>query len=175
MTTREKVIVGLMCLTIVYGAYEVVGSKTSRKKPPPSPDNPMGELKSFVAEIGKKLNMGRPAGDYAYIVTQAGNTWGKDPFIHSPGALKKSPPTNNAAPSPKREEYRSRFSYTGFMQSGKVKMAIINGTEYTVGEAMEDRSFYVKSISPQRVVIGKVNGEQTIQIPIQEFNPGSVE
>ena len=61
------------------------------------------------------------------------------------------------------------------MQLGNVKMAIINGTEYAVGEAMDDRSFYVKSISPQRVVIGKVDGVETIQLPIQEFDSGLVE
>ena len=175
MTTREKVIVGLMCLTIVYGAYELIGSNTSRKKAPSSPEDPIGELKSFVAEIGQKLNRERPAGDYAYIVTQAGSTWDKDPFIHSPGSLKKSPPASTAARPSKRVEYRAKFAYTGFMQLGNVKMAIINGTEYAVGEAMDDRSFYVKSISPQRVVIGKVDGVETIQLPIQEFSSGLVE
>jgi hypothetical protein len=40
--------------------------------------------------------------------------------------------------------------------------------EYVEGEALSDKTYYIKSISPERVIIGKVDSRETIQISISE-------
>jgi hypothetical protein len=175
MTTREKIIVGMMCLTVVYGAYELLGSKTAKKRIPPSKENPIGELKTFVAEIGQKLNNERITKEYSHTIDQAGAAWDKDPFILSSSPLKKRPDLSNATRQPESAGDVPGFAYTGFMQLGNTIMAIIDGTEYTAGEALPDKTFYVKSISPQRVIIGRLEGLGTIQLPIKELDSGSAE
>ena len=44
-------------------------------------------------------------------------------------------------------------SYTGFMQMGDKKFAIIDGFEYAVGDELEQGGFVVRSINPRQVVI----------------------
>jgi hypothetical protein len=45
------------------------------------------------------------------------------------------------------------ISYTGFMQMGDIKFAIINGVEYATGDRLEQGDYILRSITPSRVVI----------------------
>ena len=174
MTTREKIIVGVMCLTIVYGAYEVIGRSGSRPDAPPTvAGSSIGELKSFVAEISGKLANERISQNHQHMIHQAGADWTKDPFIHSTEPLKKRLTPNASVKKQVRKRPSPAYVYSGFMQLGRIRLAIINGMEYAVGEKLPDTSFYVKSISSKRVVIGKVNGSETIQVFITETDASS--
>ncbi len=164
-----------MCLTIVYGAYELLASRKSGKTAPPPAGSAIGELKLFVAEIGKKLNNERIADEHRYMIDQAGATWEKDPFINSTKPLQKRLKSDRVDRQPLSIANRPNFIYSGFMEMGTVKLAIINGMEYTAGESLVDKTFYVKSISPQKVVIGMVKGPETIQLPISEYDSGTGE
>jgi len=172
MTTREKIIVGIMCLAIVYGAYDLLVARKSRRTTPPPVENAIGELKVFVAEVGQRLNNQRIANDYPYVINQAGASWDKDPFIQSSKPLQKRLALDPADRQSRPKAQVAAFRYSGYMQSGTIKMAIIDGMEYVEGESLADKTFYVKSISPQRVVIGKVEGLETIQLPIREIDSG---
>jgi len=164
-----------MCLTIVYGAYELFGHRRTRSTNSPATSaDTSAELKSFVADVTGKLVSEKVSNEYQYMISQAGAQWNKDPFIASIAPLKKrlgamNPVQNTAANTKKSVQY----VYSGFMQLGAVKLAIINGLEYAEGEVLPDKSFYVKSISPQKVVIGKVKGLETIQVSISENDASS--
>ena len=175
MTSREKIIVGVMCLTIVYGAFELSVGRQPIKTTPPPVGNNINELKLFVSEIDQKLNSQLSAKEYPYLIKQAGLAWDKDPFIHSSKPLQKRLASEIKERQSKSIEAHSKFNYSGFMQLGVTKIAIINGMEYTEGESLADKTYYVKSISAQRIVIGKVQGPETIQLPISEFDSGSAE
>ena len=175
MTTREKIIVGIMCLTIVYGVFELTAARKSSKTPTPQVGITIDELKSFVSEVNQKLNSQHFAKEYQYMINQAGLEWDKDPFIHSSQPLQKRLASEITQRQHKPKAERANFTYSGFMQSGTTKIAIINGLEYIEGESLADKTHYVKSISPQRVAIGKVQGTETIQLPISEFDSGSAE
>ncbi len=171
MTTREKIIVGVMCLTVVYGAYELLSTRKHKNKPQQTTiGDPMGELKTFVAEVTQKLVNEKVAREYQYIIAQAGVKWPKDPFIQSIGPLKESLATTIKNEQPIRPVKLPEIVYTGFMQIGDTKLAIINGMEYAVGESLASKQYYVKSISAQHVMVGKVGSPDTIQIPIREFD-----
>ena len=173
MTKREKIIVGIMCLAVLYGAFDLfVYRKKPRYTPTQQIANPIAELKSFVAEVTKKLVNEKVSAEYSYMISQAGANWTKDPFIPSVEPLKKrqtieeTPQKEIVAPT------RSGFIYTGYLELGSTKLAVINGLEYSVGESLDANGLYVKSISPHHVVIGKVNGPETIQLPLRELDPG---
>ncbi|MGD9134444.1 MAG: hypothetical protein PVF78_12390, partial [Desulfobacterales bacterium] len=51
-------------------------------------------------------------------------------------------------------------SYTGFMQMGDKKFAIIDGLEYAAGEELERGGFVVRSITPNQVVIFSTDGSK---------------
>ena len=51
------------------------------------------------------------------------------------------------------EASRAGLSYTGFMEMGDKKFAIIDGLEYTAGDELVQGGFKVRSITPRQVVI----------------------
>lgn len=171
MTTREKIIVGVMCLTIVYGIYEVVGNKGARSKPTINNTNPAEELKKFATSVTQKLVSEKVSEEYRYLIGQAGDDWNKDPFIHSTAPLTKQAALPSSSQNRAGGLPLPQFIYTGYLQVGDTKMAVINGMEYAVGESLKTKGLYVKSIAPLKVVIGKLNGEETIQLPITESTP----
>jgi hypothetical protein len=63
-----------------------------------------------------------------------------------------------------------QYTYTGFLQVGETKLAIINGMEYTQGEALGSAGHYVQNISARRVTIGQVRGADTLHLPLREID-----
>jgi len=171
MTTREKIIVGIMCLAIVYGAYDLFGYRKPRYTASTTSANPIEELKRFVAEVTQKLVSEKVSTEYSHMISQAGANWTKDPFIQSIEPLKKRLIKTEAPEKPVTTSTRSGLIYTGFLKLGPTKLAVINGMEYSIGESLDTGGLYVKSISPHHVVIGKVNGMETIRLPLRELDP----
>ena len=161
-----------MCLTVVYGAYDLLGSRKSRSTAPASQANHVGELKKFVAEVSQKLKRGKLTADYQHMITQADEQWTKDPFLLSVAPLKKNLSERAALDKTLTPERRPEIIYTGYMQIGDTRLAILNGIEYERGESLMMSEYYVKEIRPTRVVIGKVNSRETIQLPIVEIDSG---
>ncbi len=171
MTTREKIIVGIMCLTIVYGAYELIFRGSAHtEKTPTAAGSSTGELKSFVSEIAGKLDNEKVSLEYEHMIRQAGADWTKDPFIQSTAPLKKRLTQSDSTAKKASKSPGPRYVYSGYMQLGKTKLAIINGMEYAVGEKLPNKTYYVKTISTNKVVIAKVNGKETIQIYITDMD-----
>jgi hypothetical protein len=173
MTTREKIIVGVMCLTIVYGAYELL-SGGSRKPAPsavPAAVNPTDDLRTLVADLSKNLIENPSDRPVAYLAGKAEDPWGKDPFIDSTAPLKKQLPQ---AASAQEEAVASApalsFAFSGFLQMGATRMAIINGLEYAVGESLGTSGYVVRGITPKQVVIGKLNSSETIVVPLRDID-----
>lgn len=173
MTKREKIIVGIMCLSVLYGAYDLfVYRKTPRPTAAQHTVNPIAESKSFAAEVTNKLVNEKVSAEYKYLIAQAGTNWTKDPFIASVEPLKKRQTIDKAPQEEIVPSTSSGFIYSGYLKLGQTKLAVINGLEYCVGESLDATGLYVKSISTHHVVIGKVNGPETIQLPLRELDPG---
>jgi len=174
MTTREKIIVGIMCLTIVYGAYELIIRGRTRPLPALTTTSAStGDLKSFVAEITGKLANEKVTMEYQHMIRQADADWTKDPFIQSSEPLKKRLSQVGSTPKKPKKSVKPRYTYSGFIQLDDTRLAIINGIEYAVGEKLVNKAFYVKTISTNRVVLAKVNSNETIQIFITETDGSS--
>ena len=47
-------------------------------------------------------------------------------------------------------------------------IAIINGVEYTEGEALDIKGYLLKSVSPTRVVIENSANRTLLNVPLQE-------
>jgi hypothetical protein len=170
MTTREKIIVSIMCLTIIYGAYELFGTRRSGTRAPAVEVDAVSDLPSFVAEITQKMAGEKAAKEYQYMITLAGTPWTKDPFLHSTEALKPNLAPVAAVAPVEEKEPPPQFVYTGYLATGSSKLAIVNGLEYTEGEALPTDGYYIKTIFPNRVVIARVNSPEIIQLPIEAMD-----
>jgi hypothetical protein len=154
MTTREKIIVGLMLLTVVYGVYTVFfeGKGGTPQIAAISATKELENLNSFITKVAEASKDGLSEED-KYIIALAEAEWKQDPLISA--ELKDRPESEikkatqvTAVSSPDLN-----ISYTGFMQMGDIKFAIINGVEYATGDRLEQGDYILSSITPSRVVI----------------------
>jgi hypothetical protein len=157
MTNREKIIVGLMLLTVAYGIYALFFEGKGKSSTTPtavvSATRQLEDLNAFITKVADASKAGLSEDD-KYIITRAEAAWKQDPLT-----------TVELTDRPEDEINRQKrkiiettgpqldVSYTGFMQMGDKKFAIIDGLEYTVGDELEQGGFTVRSITPRQVVI----------------------
>jgi hypothetical protein len=154
MTSREKIIVGLMLLTVVFGVYTVFfeGKGGTQKIAPISATKELENLNSFITKVAEASKAGLSDED-KYIIELAEAEWKQDPLI---SAELKDRPESEIQKTKQVTTVSSpdlNISYTGFMQMGDIKFAIINGVEYATGDRLEQGDYILRSITPSRVVI----------------------
>ena len=163
MSKREKVILIVMVLTIIGGGYTYFFSSPSETvvvNPSPGVD----QLNRFMTDIAKNLgNKGLSEND-TYIFTKAASEWAKDPFLES--GLTVLPELSVSQDEVVVEEVH--FSYSGYLNIGNRKLAIIDGMEYEAGEELDQGGYFVKDISPVQVVIGISGGNSEWTLPLEE-------
>jgi hypothetical protein len=165
MTTREKIIVGLMLLTVAYGAYILFLEPPSNAGPIKQTGQGLEELNDFISKVAAATQASLSEKD-AYVLERAETQWPRDPMLtvttELPVLEEKKAPEKSPATAYK-------VNYTGYLQMGGERLAIINGMEYEVGEKIEPGGFVVQKISPTLVVIESTEGRKTsFSIPLDE-------
>ena len=164
MTTREKIIVGLMVLAVVYGVYTVFFSAPRETDAFKSGgDKELESLNSFITKVADKTKNSLSK-EQAYILQKAQTKWKQDPLLQ-------------IQPKMSREEEEARqplvldnkIAYTGFLQMGDKRIAILNGLEYEVGDILEPGGLILRNIHPDHVVIGSaVKKNKKVILPMEE-------
>lgn len=158
LNKRQIIILAIAALCALYAAYEffIARPATQKAKIEATPV----QLEFFVNNLNNDLGKYRVAGSDAYIARRAETDWGKSPFWD-------------------RDSYRefvgneagsgaAKIIYSGYVDTGRKKMAIINGWEYEAGESLETEGYVLKSVTPSRVLIVNRNTGGELSIPLQE-------
>lgn len=166
MSKQEKVMVVIAGLSIIFGVYyffiaspaKHIRLETGKK---------MMVLSKLADDITAELKEWDLTEAEAYIITQAETEWTKDPFFE--GKVSWKPGSGGTVIQAEKVE----FSYTGYIELGKKRLAVINGLDYQigeslVGESLESGEYIVQNIYPDRVVI-KPRGKGNV-ITVQFFN-----
>ncbi|MFC1488429.1 hypothetical protein ACFL6B_01135 [Thermodesulfobacteriota bacterium] len=164
MTTRERVILILMLLTIAGGSYIYFFTSPSETDVI-SPEKEAETLNKFMADLARTLKESKLSENDTYLLSRAETGWPKDPLLQ-PGLIVKSEVTVE-----KKDEVfdeKINFTYSGYLDVGNRRLAIIDGMEYEAGEALEDGKYYIKEISPVQVVIGATKGNREIIFHLEE-------
>ncbi|MEJ2731311.1 MAG: hypothetical protein P8185_22855 [Deltaproteobacteria bacterium] len=173
MSNREKIIVGLMLLTVAYGVYALFFEGKGKSGTTPiasvSATQQLENLNAFITKVAEASKAGLSTED-KYIISRAESPWKQDPLT-----------TVELTDRPRDEINRQKqqvasttgpqlnVSYTGFMQMGDRKFAIINGIEYTTGDELEQGGFVVRSITPRQVVIFSTDrSKKKFVFPLEE-------
>ena len=158
MSVRERIILVVMGLVVIYGAYALFFSGP-KKGGGSSTVGRAGELNKMITSLAVELSKEGPTEVDKYITQRAEAEWGKDPLFEKkvsltkekmeiPGAnIKKSGQSIDVLPD-------MSFTYSGYIEMGKVKIAIINGLEYEAGDEIAGGGYIVQTIYPNKVVIG---------------------
>ena len=175
MTKREKVILVLMTLVVIYGAYALFFSA-----PPKSTLKGAGSTTSEINKLMTELSVGLakkgPTARDKYVIEKAESTWVKDPFFEKRITLAKE---KEKAPDKEPEEIKEQekevevlpevtFTYSGYLQMGDRKIAIVDGMEYKTGEEIGGGAFVIKEIYPNKIVVGRKGKEEEVSVPLVE-------
>ena len=162
METREKILVGLMIVALVYGAFElfIAGGENGGQKQDAGPD--IETARQMKKEINTRISRADLNEQQAYILEMAGRQWQRDPFYALPEQedITEGQPETDGGPG--------KLEYTGYLEIGNTEMAIINGLEYRTGESLEQGAGVVRSISPGRVVVESADTGEKISVPYKE-------
>ncbi len=149
MKRREKIILGLMALVIAYGFYALFFS-SPHKKTDIYAGKKSEELSRIITEISLDLSKSGPTEEDNYVIARAKSDWVKDPFLEKKASVTKE------IQKPKEPEVvipKFTFAYSGFMKMGELKIAIVNGLEYKIGEEVVPDKCVIREIYPNKVII----------------------
>jgi len=161
MSKREKILVGLSILTVVYGLYVWLLAS-----PQPAAtavnDKDQKELNAFILKVAEKT-AARLSKNQAYALQKAQDQWKRDPLIQI------EPKAAEEVEERQEPVLTSKAIYTGFLRMGDKRLAIINGMEYEIGDILEPDGFIIRSISPSSVVIAPPGKKKkTLTLPMEE-------
>jgi hypothetical protein len=160
MTKREKIIVFLMVISLVYGFY-VFFLEAPAQRPHAQTASKLDTFNQFISKIADMTKDGLSEID-AYIIENISAKWTKDPLLNT---RKDNPYITVKGEIP---EVLKGITYNGYLQMGSRHLAIINGTEYEAGEKLEKEGFTVGTIYPNRVIIVLRGGKEKHSIPLEE-------
>jgi len=126
----------------------------------------LSHLESITKEVKdglKKTGMDKVTN---YVINRAESMWSKDPFsdrksVGVPSGAKTNG-SGNETDIPAR--IRPVFTYSGYMEVGEKRMAIINGMEYETNEELEIKGYYVETIEQNWVIIEDKKNQEKITV-----------
>lgn len=151
MSRREKIIVFIAFLTLLYGAYDFfIASPAKKSKSIPVVHNAAPIAKTIdtnklVKEISDILQENETIKAETYVAMSAEKEWKNDPFSASNVLHSESTKVSIG----RMKEIR--LIYSGYLEVGTRKIAVINGMDYQVGDELEINGYTVKHITPSQV------------------------
>ena len=158
---REIIILVIATLFVLYAGYEYLIAGPASKKVKTSTESV--NINTSSTGITKDLGKDKITDFDAYVIRRMEADWGKNPFWKK-DLYKEWGNREGVAKS----GVLAKIIYSGYVDSGKNKMAIINGLEYRLGEELELEGYVLKQITPSSVLIfNKYTGNKE-EIPLQE-------
>ncbi|KAF0157764.1 MAG: hypothetical protein FD159_1340 [Syntrophaceae bacterium] len=159
LNKRQIIILAITALVALYAAYDllIAGSMGEKTKIEAKP----AEIESFVNAIRNDLVKTKTTSEDIYIATRAEMEWSRSPFWEKTSYLEFVGKETSGVVT-------AKIIYSGYVEAGRKKMAIINGWEYEAGESLDIEGYSLKSISPSRVLIVNRNTFSELSVPIQE-------
>ena len=160
---REIIILVIAALVVLYAGYEYLFAGLASKKVKTIASADSVKVDTFASGIIKDLAKDNITDSDAYVIERVETDWMKNPFwkkdlykawVNREGTAKGG--------------VLSKIIYCGYVDSGKNKMAVINGFEYRIGEELEIEGYVLKQITPSKVLILNKNTGNEEEIPLQE-------
>lgn len=161
LNKRQIIILAITAIAVLYAGYELLIAGPAAKKAGKAAA-PVEEKAVLAGLTGDILSNKATAAD-VYVAKRAEEEWSKNPFWDKASyrAFARKEEGKSAPEGPK-------IVYSGYIETGNRKMAVINGWEYEAGQALEVEGYLLKKVTPSRVlIINRTTGGETY-VPIQE-------
>jgi hypothetical protein len=168
---REKIIIGIMGIAILYAAVDFL--IPAKKHSLLTGEQNKEELESLVATLASIAEKGGEKAVIRQIAEIKQKPWRSDPFLDEKSYSRWLSAKEPAVPE--KEKPAAVFVYSGYLDAGQKRLAVINGFEYQAGDVLEinggktDLDVYkLKSVSPESVVILNTKTGKTTNFPLAE-------
>lgn len=163
MKKREIVVLAIAAIFVLYAGYVyLIADRHKGEKAVPG--NSPARIESVVSGVGDELTRNKLSDFDHYVITRAQTDWGKTPFLkkdlYRMWLAKDSKGKDGMAAAP--------IIYSGYVDTGKSKLAVLNGIEYRVGEELKEEGYVLKKIMSSKVVIFDKRAGNNLEIPLQE-------
>ncbi|MBN2686745.1 MAG: hypothetical protein JXR85_01090 [Deltaproteobacteria bacterium] len=173
MTKREKIIVVVMTLTVIYGVYELLLSKQFKKsKQAPAQVTSTASVagasqisvadRKLVDELSTVLKEDETAVANAYVADRVDEPWKDDPFSTARNVA------GGGGESSVTMIDETKLIYNGYVDMGATKLAIINGADYRVGDELDIGGYRVRKIAETGVILVSERMGTELRIPFVE-------
>ena len=152
-----------MAVTIVYGAYSFFMEGSAYTAAPSPNERKLEAFHSFITNVAAMTKDGLSEID-AYIIEHISDQWTKDPLLN----IDKDFDLASERKIEMTSAQQLGIVYTGYLEMGPKRMAIINGMEYEKGELLARGGHKVGLIYPDKVVIFTHANNQKIAVPLVE-------
>jgi hypothetical protein len=149
ISKREKIILGLTALALIYAG--IVFFFSGPKNTPPPPGAGETPAREFVTEVVQSIALHSRTATEQIILEKAQAPWPSDPFITT---ILSPSEESNPGETPMIASDSEAFNYTGYVEIGAKRLAIINGEEYETGDRVSGSPFTVQGITPEQVLLG---------------------
>jgi len=149
MTRREKTILAVMGVAVLYGLYDTVASRLSRSEIRLDPG-----LTSLCDGSIEAIHSSALAPVEKHVLAAVDREWASNP-------LKQRAVTS----APERRD--SPVAYTGYIEAAGVRMAIVNGMECAVGDKVVSGRYAVERIEPDEVLLRDTLESKQITVRIE--------
>jgi hypothetical protein len=160
LNKRQIIILVIMGLAVLFGVYEIIFDTPAAKK--------RAVMNSSNSAISGNVTVALSNNPLerldAYIIGRAEAEWKGNPFLernlYKEWTTKEQIiETSNIMP---------KVTYSGYVESDKKKMAIINGMEYTEGEKLDIDGYVLKNITPTKIKIENRKTRSELEIKLQD-------
>jgi hypothetical protein len=168
MSRREKIILSIMAATALLGGYLYVGPLPTGSLQGLDKQSDVTAI-DFAQKVIQKLKEDTSLTKDLFTIRSAERKWEKDPFLKNDTMLSDTQQREVTDDATGTADTQMNLVYTGFLEVGTQRLAIINGIEYASGEAIDGQGHYVRRIHPHQVEIGKQHTPGVIILRLMEY------
>ncbi len=164
MRNRERILVALMVIAVLYGALElfVFSGRPQRPADDPSAIVDVQDARNAASQAEKALEEAALSDQQRRVLEVAAAPWRPDLFYPLP-EMERIPQDDTVD-----ADSGSDLEYSGYLAVGDREMAIINGLEYRVGETIAETRYVLRAITPDRVFMEASGDGESISVPYSE-------
>lgn len=161
MSTREKILVGLMIAAVCLGSL-MLFSGGQKPKTLIAASDETNSLTRMLTNLAAQFGSDKSLEVNRYTLSMARTPWQDTLFLDGDSLLSSSSET--AGPT---DVLPSNVSlvYTGYIETTQRRVAIINGIEYVEGDQLDKSVYTVRQITPDQVTVGSPQ-QQVFSVPL---------
>lgn len=157
MTKREKMLLGIMGAAVIVGGALFTMTGGGRGGLTKGPDKLVTQARTNAEAQAKAVKTAGANPMEAHVADMALRPWNTKVFYEKSLDIKSDAARDASMPM-----------YSGYVEVGALRLAIIDGYEYREGDELETGGFLVERITPPQVTLRGVDNGKFVQLPYQD-------